>query len=289
MELSISNHYPTEYNPMISQQDSATDARKTREIDFHNKRFAAGSRGSDKPPAEGEGVGRFYSVVHQSQACYVSLLKRNCAGKKVLEYGCGTGSFAPCLVKWGARSVTGIDISDVAIEKAAKHAEMEQIGELTYLQMDAESLRFDDGAFDLICGTAILHHLDLKNAYSELARTLKADGRAVFLEPLGHNPIINLYRKLTPQLRTYDEHPLLMKDLALASKFFGKIELHYFNLLTLMAVPFRKLGRFGRILQGMERADEMLFRAFPMAAKYAWTVVIVVSEPKKQTRGATNR
>jgi SAM-dependent methyltransferase len=257
------------------------EARKTREIEFHNKRFAEGTRGTEKP-ADTEGVGRFYSVVEQSRAFYVDLLKQRCQGKKVLEYGCGTGSHAPQLAKWGAQ-VTGIDISNVAIEKAIEQARAEQLHGLDYYQMDAEALTFAKDTFDLTCGTAILHHLDLKRAFSELARTMKPGGRAVFLEPLGHNPLINAYRKLTPGLRTPDEHPLLMKDFSLANLHFGKVDLHFFNLFTLSAVPFRHWRWFPRVLNLLNGMDSMLFRVFPGAGQFAWTVVIILSHPRKRS------
>jgi SAM-dependent methyltransferase len=259
------------------------DARKTREIEFHNKRFAEGTRGKEKS-ADPEGVERFYSVVQQSRDFYVTRLKQGCEGKRVLEYGCGTGSHAPSLARWGAR-VTGIDISDVAIKKATEEARAQEIDGIDYLQMDAEVLTFDDDVFDLICGTAILHHLDLKRAFAQLARTLKPDGTALFLEPLGHNPLINMYRRWTPGLRTPDEHPLLMKDFALASKFFGKVELHFFNLFTLFAVPFRGWRWFPEILRGLGRVDSSLFRGCPETGKYAWTVIISLAQPKKAISG----
>jgi SAM-dependent methyltransferase len=263
----------------MGSKDTFMDARKTREIDFHNKRFAEETRGADEP-TEAKGVDRFYSVVHQSRAFYVNQLKQSCAGKKVLEYGCGTGSHAPYLVKWGAQ-VTGIDISDVAIDKATAQARAQHIDGLDYFQMDAEALTFSNDSFDLICGTAILHHLDLTKAFAELARSLKPDGKAVFLEPLGHNPLINLYRKLTPGLRTPDEHPLLMKDFSLAKPQFGKIDLHFFNLFTLSAVPFRRFRWFPRVLNVLDNMDSLLFRVLPAAGRYAWTVVITLSQPAK--------
>jgi hypothetical protein len=48
---------------------------------------------------------------------------------------------------------------------------------------------------------------DLSLACSEIARVLRPGGPAIFVEPLGHNPLINAYRKRTPALRTVDEHP----------------------------------------------------------------------------------
>jgi SAM-dependent methyltransferase len=73
-----------------------------------------------------------------------------------------------------------------------------------FLVMDAESLGFDEGSFDVVVGSGILHHLALRQS-----RVLRPDGCAVFVDPLGHNIFIRLYRKLTPSMRTADEHPLL--------------------------------------------------------------------------------
>jgi SAM-dependent methyltransferase len=183
--------------------------------------------------------------------------------------------------------VTGIDISDVAIEKATEHARVAQIKDLDYFQMDAEVLTFPDDRFDLICGSGILHHLDLRRAFSELARTMQPDGKGVFLEPLGHNPLINLYRRATPGLRTPDEHPLLMQDFSLARRYFGKIELHFFNLFTLCAVPFRRSRWFPRVLGVFAGLDRVLFQTIPGARRYAWNVVIALSQPKKRRGSVT--
>ena len=44
------------------------------------------------------------------------------------------------------------------------------------------------------------------------SENLPSKGNLIFIEPLGTNPIINLYRKLTPKSRSKDEHPLINKD-----------------------------------------------------------------------------
>lgn len=123
--------------------------------------------------------------------------------------------------------MTGIDISDVAITESRLRADREQVKGVDFLVMDAEALEFDDSTFDLVCGLGILHHLDLRRAYAELARTLKPDGSGIFVECLAHNPPINLYRRATPQIRTEDEHPLLMGDLELAKQYFGTVQARF--------------------------------------------------------------
>jgi SAM-dependent methyltransferase len=241
-----------------------------REREFHNKTFHAGSRHT---------TNAFYSIVHASRLCYEAFLLAHCEGRTVLEYGCGPGSYSFFLASHGAH-VTGIDISDVAIGQAAARARRENLS-IVYHVMDAEQLTLPDNTFDLVCGVAILHHLDLDKAFAQLARTLKPDGTAVFFEPLGHNPAINLYRRLTPHLRTEDEHPLLMKDLAVADRYFGKVDLRFFTMNSLLATPLRKTRIFRPVLAGLEAVDRALFRYVPFTRRYAWQVVIMLAGPKK--------
>src|ERR1017187_2444440 len=147
--------------------------------------------------------------------------------------------------------------------------------------MDAEVLEFPDDSFDLICVVAILHHLDLDKSLAEIARTLRPGAAAIFLEPLAYNPIINLYRRLTPHLRTEDEHPLTMTDLKGASRFFGEVAATYFHLLSLGAAPLHRMPGFEKAVHVLEAADRLLFRLVPFASRYAWTVGLVFSRPLK--------
>jgi SAM-dependent methyltransferase len=86
--------------------------------------------------------------------------------------------------------------------------------------MDAHSLQFPDSHFDLIFGSAILHHLDLNQALSELDRVLKPDGLIIFAEPLDANPVSKIIRKLTPRARTTGEQALRRRELDIISKYF---------------------------------------------------------------------
>ena len=100
------------------------------------------------------------------------------------------------------------------------------------------------------------------------------------MEPLAYNPAINLYRRLTPHLRTPDEHPLRLADLELAKTYFGAVEVRYFALTTLAAIPLRGRPGFLPLLFGLERLDRILFRSAHWLRRYAWHVVIVLSRPK---------
>ena len=67
----------------------------------------------------------------------------------------------------------------------------------------------------------------------------------------------------TPRLRTSDEHPLCVADLAGTRQFFEHTELRYFHLLSLLATPVQRLPAFSWLLRLLDRSDEMLFRTFP--------------------------
>jgi len=249
------------------------DARLERERDYHNASFGA-------ERVERKSVAKYYSV-STGLVYYRQLVEHECENKNVLEYGCGPGSSAFTLAGRGAH-VTGIDLSNVAIEQARQRARNDQLDGIDFLEGNAEALAFEADSFDLICGSAILHHLDLRKAFSEVSRTLRPDGAAIFVEPLGHNPLINLYRKCTPQLRTVDEHPLLMKDLRLAEEYFGRVETRFFQLQSFLAIPFMRFRFRRRVIRTLDAMDRALFRIVPFARRYAWQVVIVLSQPKKR-------
>jgi SAM-dependent methyltransferase len=241
--------------------------RYDAEREFHDRAFSEHTRHT---------VGKFYSVIRSSRAFYEGFLEQRARGARALEYGCGPGSYAFFLARRGAE-VTGIDISETAIQQAQAAAKEEGLS-IDFRVMNAERLECDDDTFDLICGTGVIHHLDLGRAFAELARTMKPSGAAAFVEPLGHNPLINLYRARTPQLRTEDEHPLLISDLELARSYFRRVEPHFFHLASLLAVPFRERPFFGQLLGALDAADRALFRLPPLR-RYAWQTVIVLGEP----------
>lgn len=250
------------------------EARLEREREFHDRAFGERTREVS--------VGRFYSVTESLYGWYEDVLAAHAPGSRVLEYGCGPGSRAFHLARHGA-TVTGIDISPVAIDLAREEARAEGLEErLDFRVMDAEHLQFDDGGFDMVCGTGILHHLDLERAYAEVGRMLAPGGRGVFTEPLGHNPAINLYRARTPELRTVDEHPLKVADLELARRMFEDVEERYFILTSLAAFPLRDRARFGAILGALEGLDRTLFRIVPALRRQAWMVGLVLRGPVRR-------
>ncbi len=238
---------------------------------FHNQRFES----DDQERAK---VSKYYCINKLLDQYYNNKILETCKGADLLEYGCATGVTAFEWMKYGAK-VTGIDISDEGIKKAKDRAKYEGT-DIQFFQMDAENMyQFNSESFDIVTGKGILHHLDLEKAYSEIARVMRKNGRAIFIEPLGHNIIINLYRKFTPSLRTQDEHPLILSDLDKAKKYFGQVRIKYFHITTLSAVPFRHYFFFNVLLQFLNMFDTKLMSIFPSVKKYAWIVVIELYNP----------
>ena len=116
---------------------------------------------------------------------------------------------------------------------------------------------------------------------------LKPDGKMICNEALAHNIFIHLYRKLTPKLRTEWEvdHIMRKKDFKVVEKYFERVEMHYFHLFTLFAVPFRKLPFFGALLTLLEAMDAILLK-LPIIKWQAWQVVFVLSKPRKDLVGS---
>lgn len=235
--------------------------RTAREAAAWDRIYAEGTRRRASP---------YYVVSAETTRRWRRLITAGCAGQRVLDLGCGEGTNAVEVARRGA-IVTGIDVSTEAIRGARQRA-----GDnlpITFLRMSAESMSFPDDSFDLVYGNAILHHLDLRRALPEIARVLRPGGRAVFHEPLGHNLLINLYRRMTPRMRTPDERPLRMADLDLIGRHFAELRVHYSVLVALAATPFRALPGFGRLLGLLHAVDRALFR-LPLLRRQAWQVVI---------------
>lgn len=225
---------------------------------------------------------KYYAVDRANRSFCEEWLRERCSNKRVLDYCCGEGDYSVIAAKYGGYTV-GIDISEVSIRKCVERAKREGYDAKTsFMIMDAEELKFDDDSFDIIICAGVLHHLDLARAFSELARVVKPAGEIICMEALRHNPLIQLYRRLTPHLRTPYEinHILGMKDVHLSRSFFRKIEVRFFHLATLLAIPFRKLPIFSSLLSLLEKIDGLLLKN-SWFQKQAWMVTFILSEPIK--------
>jgi SAM-dependent methyltransferase len=245
--------------------------RIARERAFHDARFAdeLGARPAD----------RFYAVNRASNAYFQRIIDAAPPGARVLEIGCGDGAYAALYAASRGLSVTAVDVSAVAIEHA--HAEAERrglAGRIEFAIMNAEELDLDTRSFELVCGLGVLHHLDFQRALREASRVSTTDGVAVFVEPLAHNPVLRLYRRLTPAQRTVDELPLSTKDLEALQRHFAKTQIDYFHLLTMLALPLAGRTSFEPVIGRLEALDRLVFRS-PLR-RWAWMVGMQLTGPR---------
>jgi len=238
---------------------------KVREKKFHNQRFTEDKR---------KILSSVYDFAKASKALFNDIVTNINPENNILEIGCGTNTISKKIINMGA-NITIIDISEKAIEIAEEQFR-EESANINCVVMDAENLKFNDNSFDLVYGSGILHHLSIEKAIIEIKRVLKKGGKAVFYEPLGHNIFINIFRSLTPGLRSADEHPLLIKDLKLVKEYFPLSKFHYFHFLSLITIPIVKIPLFNRLIGLINYVDKYLNKMFPFIKKYNWVVIVEI-------------
>jgi SAM-dependent methyltransferase len=239
------------------------EQRLLNEVEWHDKVLENGAWQITK---------KYYSVSEKMDVERVAEIESHLFPDKTvyLDYGCGSGEYTTIMADKIKRGV-GIDVSPSLIE-AAKRINTKD--NLEFFVMNAEKTSFEDGVFDVIYGQSILHHLNLQNALSEIHRILKQDGTAIFKEPLDTNPIIKIYRKLTPKARTPDEQPLRKKDMELIKKMFPNTSVKYYFCLSLFAVPFRNTPLFKMMLDFLFALDKILLNEKSPFRYLAWTSII---------------
>ncbi len=236
--------------------------RIARERDFHNQRFADNSERETR-------TRRFYDAIAYGFEEFRSRVTAASRARTVLEYGCGDEIMAFDL-SHVARQVTGIDISDVAIQQAERIAAHRNLPNVNFHVDNAEDMHLADASVDVVVGSGIIHHLDIPKSVQELRRVLRPGGVAIFAEPLGHNPAVNWYRNRTPELRTPDEHPLLVKDLRYMAKAFSSSRVRYFGLIApALGLVTRHVKRHSLITRMVWALDRALCR-IPFVNRYAW-------------------
>lgn len=265
---------------------SEPEARKVEEAEFHDK-----LRGLYETDPEQYSYftsnKKFYSVVRSSDDFFYRWLRENAAGKRVLDFGCGSGGASIEAAKF-AGHVTGIDISPEAVRLAQARADAAGVADkTTFAVMDAEALEFGPGTFDVVSVRGVLHHMDLDAALVQIHKVLTPKGKAIFLEALANNPIIHAYRRRTPHLRTAWEtsHILRFEDTVKMRKYFNKVEVRSFHLAALAAVPLRKTPIFKPVLAVLDGFDRAALR-LPGLRKQGWMACFLLSEPTKVIAGA---
>jgi SAM-dependent methyltransferase len=238
-----------------------------REKEFHNKL-------QSKSEVRFENI--FYKALYNMYEDFSTYTSEKAKNKIVLDYGCGVGSITQKVATLNPSKLFGIDISEVSINKAIEEAKKLNL-KIDYSVDNCEKTKFEAETFDLVFGSGILHHLNLEKSVSEINRVLKNNGEMVFLEPLGTNPLINFYRKLTPKSRSVDEHPFLKKDFNFINSLFKQVTIKYYGFFTLVFFLFYRNPKKSIIFKMVSKLDNYFFK-IKFFKNFAWSVIIVAKK-----------
>jgi len=102
----------------------------------------------------------------------------------MLDVGTGTGDFLEVLKNvFPKAKITGIDPNTESLQEAA-----EKFPDVSFAEMGAENLTFNENSFDLVSISMALHHLpDVQKALKEMQRVVKPGGWIIVNELFSDN------------------------------------------------------------------------------------------------------
>jgi len=197
-------------------------------------------------------------------------------GIRVLDLGCGDGWFSNLLAEFGA-TVTGIDISIELLQKAVKNYKLENKTGPNYVKMAAEDLSFHDETFELVIGSAILHHTNIEISAKEIARVLIPGGRAIFVEPMNENILLKIWRLITPRRRSPNEKALNKQDIINFNKKFKIVKNNFFVFTTIISEGLMIAFPNSKLLKSLDHilasVDKSILKKMPILKEYYGVVV----------------
>lgn len=132
----------------------------------------------------------------------------NFVGKRVLDLGCGDGTFTVELAEMGAARILGIDPAARAIQRAKERSRLPntdfQVGDI----YKAEQI---DSKFDVVVLRGVLHHLPDPARAIEIA--VRIAGEVVVVEPNGANPALKVIERISRYHREHEEQSFLPSTL----------------------------------------------------------------------------
>ena len=222
---------------------------------------------------------------------FIARILGDVEGKRLLDVGSGLGEASVYFTLKGAK-VTACDLSDGMLQMVSRVAERHAVT-LALHRASAEDTGLPDDAFDIVYAGNLLHHVNLPKALDEIRRVLAPGGTFVTWDPLAHNPLINICRRMASAVRTSDEHPLRMSDLAHFRMRFRDVRWRCFWLFALTIFlrfylwehvhPSRErywkkiltdASRLAPFYNRLAALDDRVLAVAPWLGRYCWNIVV---------------
>lgn len=216
-------------------------------------------------------------------------------GKLLLDLGCGAGENSVYFATLGARCVAS-DYSPGMVDVALKLAETNGV-QVEGRVINAMEIDYPDNSFDIVYASNLLHHIpDPQRTIQEAYRILKPGGQFCFWDPLRHNPVINVYRRMATEVRTEDETPLDINIVRFIKSQFTQTRYDTFWLATLwIFLQFYLIERVNpnqerywkKIILEHQRLEpeyrllehcDRLLKHLPGLKRYAWNLAVVATK-----------
>lgn len=260
-------------------------ARKQEESCFHDRDRDPSRKTAEAIDSHADYSNRkFYKAASGAREYTQRWIQSNVPGKVFLDFACGSGESAIRAAEAGAALAVGIDLSYVSIDLARENARKAGVQDRTFfLVSDCEDTGLPDACIDVALANGVLHHMDLSFAFPELRRILKTGGRLHASEALSCNPVIQLYRRMTPHLRTEWEknHILSLKSIDFAEHFFEVRDIRYWHLFSVVTTLLHRTPLFKPALALGNAVDAIVLKAPPIS----WMAWVFTFELVKTDRG----
>lgn len=119
-------------------------------------------------------------LIHMKSYAHAMTIVR---GKRVLDFGCGTG-YGANMLAGHVEDVTAVDISEGAISDAAKSYPASNLHFQRIEPIESRALPFPDSNFDDVISFQVIEHIEHVDRYlNEIRRVLKPGGRLLLTTP----------------------------------------------------------------------------------------------------------
>jgi SAM-dependent methyltransferase len=222
--------------------------------------------------AERTAAGRRRREIRAARLLAAAALGDGGAARRVLEVGCGLGDYSRPLARLSGARLVCLDVTPALVRRLAAAAP----ANVRALAGDVEALPFPDGAFDVVLGNAVLHHLDLGRAIPEMTRVLRPGGRLCFAEPNLLNPQVLLERSLPFFGRWLDNSP--DETAFVRWRLRRRLAEHGLEAVTVRPFDFLYPATPERLIAAVERLGRVL-EATPLVAEIAGSLLVAARRP----------